>query len=541
MKNRDSDAIAQASLDLASSHRDRLVMPGHHSFGGQLRLLRMALIFVPLIATIIFAALSWRAIEARSEREATANASLIRDYTLRLVDAQELLLQSAQSAIGELRNTPDRDLRAHRFLATLDSTIGGIARLALVSENGDFLLSSTHFPARGNVVDRDYFKSSLAGANPYIDRLIVQPENEDVFMVTRASTDPAVPGVWNSAVNIEVVTNFLSQISPQVRNAAALLREDGKVLARHVPSAEVVVLGPDHPVMEGIAKSDRGTYIATSATDQIRRSYAYQRIGTLPIFAIAGISRSGIVWTWFWQTLLFGAMSSLVGLAGLQIMRVEVLRRTQELEKLLHEFERERLEAAEKTAAFRETMLHELNHRVKNSLAMISSLIQMERRRTDGPDLSVINARVLALAHIHDMLHRSSRDHLIDLWALIHDICTNEAVIQPEQGVRIECSGSSTWVDDRLASPIALTLIELVTNAQKHAFDGRGGTILVTLETVGGDALLRVTDDGRGLPKERTRSSGLRIVEGLIMQIDGQLDIASSSDGTDIKIVFPIT
>ncbi len=185
-------------------------------------------------------------------------------------------------------------------------------------------------------------------------------------------------------------------------------------------------------------------------------------------------------------------------------------------------------------------MLRELNHRIKNSLGMISGLIMLEHRRPEGPDLAAVNARVFAIARIHDLLHRSSDNHRIDLWALIRDICTSDAIVLPERGIAIECSGCPTLVEERLASPLALSLVELVTNAQKHAFDRPTGTIRVTLETDGATAELHVEDDGRGMPQHRTRSSGLRIVEALVLQIDGRLAVASGTGGTKVSIAFPV-
>lgn len=540
MTNGSSDVMGQSSFDAASAPNGWRALQAGSQLHGPYRWLRRALILLPVAATLIFGALDWRALEARTQREAIANVALIRDYTLRLVESQELLLRSAQTAVSELRNGPERDLRAHRFLASLNGSLQDLERLALVAQNGDVLLSSTQFPARGNVVHREYVTMPLAGVEPFIDRLTILPENRDVFIISRASSDPSLPGVWTSAVNIEVVTAFLSRISPDHRNAASLLREDGKVLARHVPSSDVVVLNADQPAMQAISQSDSGTYIATAVSDGIRRSYAYTRIGDLPVFAIAGVSRTGTLRTWLQETLLFGAMLGVVSFAVFQLVRVAELRRIAELDRLRRDFDRERREAAEKTAAFRDTMLKELNHRVKNSLAMISGLIKMEHRRSGGPDLHAVNARVVALGHIHDLLHRSSLEQQIDIWALIRDICTSEAIIPPERGIGIECSGSSTLVDDRFASPITLSLIELVTNAQKHAFVGRGGTISVSLEAGEEMAFLRVRDDGTGMAEDRTRNSGLRIVEALVQQIDGRLEIKTDAGGTDITIAFPL-
>jgi two-component sensor histidine kinase len=521
--------------------RTAAVLPEEHAahippkaLGGSLRL---AFALVPIVATVIFGFFDWRALESAANREALANVALVRQYSLRLVESQELLLRSAQGAISELKALPDRDFRAHRFLASLDEGMKEVARLSLVAPNGDFLLSSKQFPAQGNIGYRDYINEPLKGNEPFVDRLVVQPENRDVLIVSRASSDQAVPGVWNSAIDIAVVTEFLQHVSPEAQNAASLLRQDGKVLARHVSSAETVILGPDHPAMQGIARANSGTYVANSRTDGVRRYYAYARVGDLPVFAVAGVAKSGVLSAWFLQTALFGAV---LGSLSVVLSQLAEFRRAAEVHHLQQSYERSLREAAEKTANLRATMLRELHHRVKNSLSMISGLIKLERRRVGGPDLETVNARVLALGRIYDLLHQSEDNRSIDLWILIRDICTSGGLAMPERGITIAAAGASLSVAEKFASPIALTLIELVTNAQKHAFGEAGGRIDVTLEAHEATAMLHVQDNGRGMPVDRSRSSGLRIVEALISQIDGQLHINSGNGGTKVTIAFPI-
>jgi two-component sensor histidine kinase len=304
----------------------------------------------------------------------------------------------------------------------------------------------------------------------------------------------------------------------------------------------MVFLKPDHPVMLGIALSDKGRYATKAVSDGVYRYYAYDRVGNLPLYAVAGIARSGVIWAWLWQTTLFGVMVAIVALLVNQGLRAAELGRMAEFDRLQNKHERELREAAEETAGHREIMLRELHHRVKNNLSMISGLIKLEHRRAGGPNLEVVNARVIALGRIHDLLHRSDDSRTtIDLWALIHDICISDAVVSPERGIVIEALGRSIEVEEKHASPIALALIELVTNAQKHAFGKDGGRILVALESGEGTAKLHVEDNGRGMPPNRSRSSGILIVEALVRQMGGQLDIASGQGGTKVTISFPLT
>lgn len=90
--------------------------------------------------------------------------------------------------------------------------------------------------------------------------------------------------------------------------------------------------------------------------------------------------------------------------------------------------------------------------------------------------------------------------------------------------------------------PIALIAVETITNSLKHAFPDRSsGRIEITLRSEGDTAVLSIKDNGGGLPSEgeRTRSSGLRLIEALTRQVDGRLDIKVEG-GTEFILEVPL-
>ena len=192
-------------------------------------------------------------------------------------------------------------------------------------------------------------------------------------------------------------------------------------------------------------------------------------------------------------------------------------------------------------------MLRELNHRINNNLQMIQSLIRLQKTREAGPDLDEISARILAIARIHDLLYQSGSSFHVDLAALLQSVASNSALVPPERGIVVDCDLERVEADARVATPLALCVTELVTNAVKHAFGPEGGTIAIGLRAIDGGAAAEVTvsDDGRGLPQASGRSSGGRLIAALVVQIGGSLEMTALREdagrpGTRARIVFPL-
>jgi two-component sensor histidine kinase len=169
---------------------------------------------------------------------------------------------------------------------------------------------------------------------------------------------------------------------------------------------------------------------------------------------------------------------------------------------------------------------------------MIRSLIRLQKHRDGGPDLDEINARVLAIATIHDLLYRSADSFQIDLASLLTSLCASDALVPPESHVELQCDTTPLTVEADIATPLALCAVELVTNAMKHAFGPEGGRIVLALDRNDGEGVLTIADNGKGMPEMPGRNSGLRVVDALVAQIRGRLTVERNA-GTRFEIVFP--
>ncbi len=217
----------------------------------------------------------------------------------------------------------------------------------------------------------------------------------------------------------------------------------------------------------------------------------------------------------------------------------------------LHQTEEELRSAIEA----RDLLLAEVNHRVKNSLQLVTSILNMEaaqaaRGGEAGVDrLRDAAARVRTIAAVHGTLYHGDDVRFVDLATFIGTLCQNlaEASGAEERGIALDVSAENIRVATDRAIPLALIVNEVVTNAFKHAFpDQRRGTLQVTLRRSGSDRLiLEIEDDGTGGShsgsERRTATTGgfgRRLVETLGRQLDAEM--RSDHDGTGTRVRFDL-
>lgn len=243
----------------------------------------------------------------------------------------------------------------------------------------------------------------------------------------------------------------------------------------------------------------------------------------------------------------------LVSTAPMQIdQRRKALVCAQDVTKLKQAEEALRATVCELESALAEktVLLKEVHHRVKNNLAVISSLLALKADATASCEAKLVledsQRRVRSIALIHEHLYGSDHVGRINFseytQRLVRELYST-FVAEPERvSVAVEADPVELGVDR--AVPCALILNELLSNAYKHAFpEGRGGRILVSFREAGPGSLeLAVQDDGIGSPagidSRNPKSLGLRIVGILTRQLDGVLTHEPCA-GTRIVLRFP--
>jgi len=195
----------------------------------------------------------------------------------------------------------------------------------------------------------------------------------------------------------------------------------------------------------------------------------------------------------------------------------------------------------------KDTLLRELQHRVKNNLQMITALIRMEARHLPeaGERFNRLAGRVEALSLLYTSLSVQEDVKEIDLGIYLSQVAAAVMRAHGIEGIRLDLKVDTWPVSVNIAMPTGLVVNELLTNALKHAFEGRdGGTI--KLHSLVDDTGCRVTiaDDGIGLPEGTIwpppgKLSAL-IVKSLAQNAGARLDVFSNA-GEGVKVIIGFT
>jgi len=212
----------------------------------------------------------------------------------------------------------------------------------------------------------------------------------------------------------------------------------------------------------------------------------------------------------------------------------------------------ERKQAEDKLKASlqeKEVLLKEINHRVKNNLQIISSLLNLQSRDIQDEQalraFQVSQERIRAMALVHEKLYQSEDLARIDfgeyIKSLAIDLGSSYGLSSRDIDLKIDVENILLGVDT--AIPCGVIVNELVANSLKHAFPGdRTGEIAISFREVDGQYTMIFKDDGVGLPEGLDISSpsslGLTIVNALTGQLGGTIGLVNNG-GTEISITFP--
>jgi two-component sensor histidine kinase len=196
----------------------------------------------------------------------------------------------------------------------------------------------------------------------------------------------------------------------------------------------------------------------------------------------------------------------------------------------------------------KEILLKEIHHRVKNNMAIVSSLLQLQAQYVDDEELirifSESRNRIAAMALVHEKLYQSKDFIEIDLNEYIQILVDN---LFSSYNINKESVGLVTDIDnihldiDRLI-PCGLILNELITNSLKHAFkDGEEGEIRIAFKAADNKVGFSVMDNGRGLPENvdfsNPQTLGLKLISSLTRQLRGEIS-HNGGEGLSVEIAF---
>lgn len=193
-------------------------------------------------------------------------------------------------------------------------------------------------------------------------------------------------------------------------------------------------------------------------------------------------------------------------------------------------------------------LLREIEHRIKNNFAMVSGLVDIQRRRAANEEvraaLSAVMARIESFSRAHRHLyHRADGVGAVEMPSYIEEL--SEALSQAlalHGAVTLSAEADNITLDRDRAVTIGLLINELVTNAAKHAFEGRDrGVVSIQLRRTADGVRLIVSDDGVGIDPAKAQHTngglGQRLVDAFVRQANGTLATESdNNNGTRVIV-----
>ena len=504
---------------------------------------------VALLLTLgLSASFAWRDRAAAVEhaKDTAGNASLlVAEHAARLVETSDLILKQAAQLAGPADAPLPDDRAAWERLAVLARGTPYIVAVTLVDARGDTVLTTRRFPTPTmNVADRDYFQAQRDGAaGLHISALeSSRYSQEPLILLTRPL--PAAAGQFRGLALVAVSPRYIRDIYKSFdfdyARSISLRRADGTVLLHET---------------QGPNATDSA---AAEAAGEPQIS-ALRRVDSLPLTAEVSIPVSSVMERWHGQLWTYisyalAALAAVSVIGGLALQRTRRERQAENalqhaydtLEERVHQrtAELERTNAQLETAVTdKEILLKEVQHRVKNNLQVICSLLRLQAARIDEPARRAFDEslrRIQCMSLMQELLYRSDQPARVDFADYLRQLCDGLVRSTNPTGARLTVSAPQPWsLDVDQATPLALIASELVSNALLHAFPpGHPGTVTVDLLPDGAEGMrMTVRDDGIGLPPEEPgpqkprNGLGLVLVRALAQQAGAAVTTERGPDG----------
>jgi two-component sensor histidine kinase len=221
----------------------------------------------------------------------------------------------------------------------------------------------------------------------------------------------------------------------------------------------------------------------------------------------------------------------------------------EELESLRAVNERQELEKAKHALEQKDRqkglMLKEVDHRIKNSLQIVSSLLYMQSKTAGAAASQFRDAatRVAAIAAVHQQLHKSDYVGTVQLDQYLNDLCQEIATASgsPGRAWSLVVDAVPLTIANDIAVPLALIVNELLTNAIQHSRpDGEGGAVHILVSSHPENFSISVSDPGGGPdPAQAIAGLGTRLVDALVRQINATISKQSLAARYTVTVTIP--
>jgi signal transduction histidine kinase/ActR/RegA family two-component response regulator/phenylpyruvate tautomerase PptA (4-oxalocrotonate tautomerase family) len=365
------------------------------------RLHRLLLVAALLVPAVVFAAAAaWNRAEVLHDNEETITrtTAILHEHARKVFDTVELVIGRVEDRTygmsWEEIAAPETSVFLQRLKAPLEQAVS----IWISDATGHVRAGSQPWDTNVTIDEREFFQAQRGrDAGTYISAVFHgKATGRSSFAVSRRRSTPDghFDGIIHVALSPEYFSRFFREAAPPGPHAAALIREDGSILARSPAQVAYSRLGPDNILMRSIAaQSDGGVLFGTSSTDQRERYYAYRHVGTYPVYVAFGIDAAVALGHWYRNLVVYGAVAALSALI-LWLVSWLALRRAQAeqeaLIQLRHESEQrhaaeQRLLQAQKMESIGQ-LTGGIAHDFNNLLAVILGNLDLLRKRIKDED-----------------------------------------------------------------------------------------------------------------------------------------------------------
>ncbi len=225
-----------------------------------------------------------------------------------------------------------------------------------------------------------------------------------------------------------------------------------------------------------------------------------------------------------------------------EILRLITIPTARELERMINE---DKIISLLKE---KEILLKEVHHRIKNNMNTINGLLSLQASYLNDSHaikvLKDVESRINAMMVLYDQLYLSHDYSNLSFKTYFEPLIKKIISIFPNKDiVTLETNLEEFELDSKKLSHIGIMINELLTNIMKYAFLGRSqGKIVISSEKINNNIMIKVKDDGNGLPRDfdiNTNSSfGLQLLNLMVKQINATFNYSSSEEGTEFCIKF---
>jgi signal transduction histidine kinase len=307
------------------------------------RLHRLLLVVSVLVPTTVFvAAAAWNRSEVLRENEETITrtTAILHEHARKVFDTVELVIGRVDDRVQGMTWDEISKPGTSAFLQQLKAPLNQVVSIWVTDANGRVQAGSQPWDPNVTIAEREWFKAQKdRDAGSYISSAFEGKATQTAsfaYSRRRSTPDGRFDGIIHVALSPEYFARFYQEAVPEGETVAALIRQDGEILARFPFRAVSSRLPAASPLMRGIeVDADGGEISGRSALDGRDRIYAYRRVAPYPVYVTHGVDRAAVMQRWYDNMLVYGAVAALSSLTLLLVSWLALRRAQAEQQALL--------------------------------------------------------------------------------------------------------------------------------------------------------------------------------------------------------------